>query len=349
MSLLTITLIPTGVRADPDPGASLSAGQGHSHPGAVGVVVPISLISDPGAEVAAINFDLSYDSSQLTFQQVSEGDAALAADKIVASSSPSDGVIRVIVYGLNQTAIGDGVIVNVHFDIPLSAAQGLTPLTFSQEVAAAPDASSVPLTTTPGSIEISGEPTTFADVPRTYWAYDEIEALYQAGYTAGCAVDPLRYCPDETMTREESAVYIVRGVHTTDFAPPQPTIQVFADVALDRWSADWIDQLWNDGYTAGCGTDPLIYCPERKHDHAEATVFYLRMMYGVDYLPPDPTGIFVDVPLDHWAAGWIEAAYNAGLIPACETEPELKFCPDKELSRAMSAYMMVQAKDLPLP
>jgi hypothetical protein len=60
-------------------------------------------------------------------------------------------------------------------------------------------------------------------------------------------------------------------------------------------------------------------------------------------------GIFVDVPLDQWAAGWIEAAYNAGLIPACETEPELKFCPDKELSRAMAAYMMVQAKNLPLP
>ncbi len=187
---------------------------------------------------------------------------------------------------------------------------------------------------------------TFADVPFDYWAHDEIEALYQAGYTAGCATNPLRYCPDDTMTHEESAVYIVRGVHTTDFAPPQPTIQVFADVALDRWSADWIDQLWNDGYTAGCGTDPLIYCPERKHDHAEATVFYLRMMYGVDYLPPDPAGIFVDVPLDHWAAGWIEAAYNAGLIPACETEPDLKFCPDKELSRAMAAYMMVQAKDL---
>ena len=88
ISLLTIALIPTGVHADPDPGASLSAGQGYGHPGAVGVVVPITLISDPGAEVAAINFDLSFDSSQLTFQQVSEGYAALAADKIAQHPCP---------------------------------------------------------------------------------------------------------------------------------------------------------------------------------------------------------------------------------------------------------------------
>ena len=42
-------------------------------------------------------------------------------------------------------------------------------------------------------------------------------------------------------------------------------------------------------------------------------------------------------------------AYNTGLIPACETSPELRFCPDNPLDRAMAAYMMVQAKGLVLP
>ena len=93
----------------------------------------------------------------------------------------------------------------------------------------------------------------------------------------------------------------------------------------------------------------MIYCPDLGHTNTEGCVFFLRMMYGVDYEPPDPQGIFTDVPLDWWGAKWIEAAYNAGLIPACETDPELKFCPDEPLDRGLGAYMMVQAKGLDVP
>jgi hypothetical protein len=78
-------------------------------------------------------------------------------------------------------------------------------------------------------------------------------------------------------------------------------------------------------------------------------VFFLRMMHGVDYVPPDPQGIFIDVSLDWWGAKWVEAAYNAAIIPACETDPELKFCPEDPLNRAMGATMMVQVKGLGIP
>jgi hypothetical protein len=74
------------------------------------------------------------------------------------------------------------------------------------------------------------------------------------------------------------------------------------------------------------------------------------MKYGPLYVPPNPSGIFSDVTADDWARKWIEKAYNEGLIPACETSPNLRFCPDEPLTRAMAAYMMVQAKGgLPLP
>jgi hypothetical protein len=73
------------------------------------------------------------------------------------------------------------------------------------------------------------------------------------------------------------------------------------------------------------------------------------MLNGTDYVPPDPQGIFSDVTLDWWGAKWIEAAYGAGLIPACETTPELRFCPNDPLDRAMGAYMMVQAKEMDVP
>jgi hypothetical protein len=191
--------------------------------------------------------------------------------------------------------------------------------------------------------------TTFADVPLDHWAHDPIEALYQSGYTAGCSSTPLKYCPDDAMTRAESAVFVERGLHGSDYLPPSPLQSVFADVPLHEWFAKWADGLWNDGYTAGCGTDPLVFCPLQGHTRTEGTVFYLRMLNGPNFIPPDPTGIFSDVALNTWGAKWLEAAYNAGLLPACGSTPDLRICPDDPLDRATAAFMMVQAKGLHTP
>jgi hypothetical protein len=74
------------------------------------------------------------------------------------------------------------------------------------------------------------------------------------------------------------------------------------------------------------------------------------MMRGAGYEPPQSGAqVFSDVPLGAWYAKWAQAAYDAKLIDPCETVPELRFCPDEPLSRALAAYMMVQAKGLALP
>jgi hypothetical protein len=191
-------------------------------------------------------------------------------------------------------------------------------------------------------------PQSFVDVSPDYWAFDYIEALYQNGYVAGCSEEPRMYCPEHTMTRAESAVFVVRGVHGAEFMPQLPTEQIFDDVPLQEWFADWATTLWEDGYTAGCGTDPLVFCPLQEHIMAEGAVFYLRMLNGPDFEPPDATGIFQDVSVDEWYARWVEAAYNAGIYPACQTSPQLLACPEDPLTRAMGAYMMVQAKGIPI-
>jgi hypothetical protein len=190
---------------------------------------------------------------------------------------------------------------------------------------------------------------TFLDVPPDHWAYDYIEALYREGYVSGCSSDPLMYCPESNMTRAESAVFVERGIWGAGYMPDQPAAQIFEDIPLWEWFAKWTAGLFEEGYTAGCGTNPLVYCPLQEHTRVEGAVFFLRMMHGAEYVPPDPAGIFADVDVGIWGAKWAEAAYNAGLIPACETSPELRFCPDDPLDRAMGAYMMVQAKGLSIP
>jgi hypothetical protein len=187
-------------------------------------------------------------------------------------------------------------------------------------------------------------------VPFSHPYHDDVEALYQAGYTAGCNTNPLRYCPDVTMNRAESAVFVERGIHAANYDPPVPSSQVFADLPLDSWAAKWVDGLWQDQYTSGCGVNPLVYCPWQGHTRAEGCVFYMRMLNGAGFVPPAPTSqTFLDVPLDAWYAGWVQTAYNAGLIPACQETPGLRFCPDDPLTRALAAHMMVQAKGLAIP
>lgn len=188
--------------------------------------------------------------------------------------------------------------------------------------------------------------TTFVDVPSDHWAYQYIETLYQQGYVAGCSTTPLMYCPEQTMTRAESAVFVERGIWGATYLPPQPKQMVFADVPLAEWFSKWADGLWSDGYTAGCGTDPLVFCPLQQHSMAEGAVFYLRILNGADYLPPSATGIFSDVATSEWYAGWVEAAYAAGIYQACETDQTLKACPNAPLTRAMGAFMMIQSKGI---
>jgi hypothetical protein len=186
----------------------------------------------------------------------------------------------------------------------------------------------------------------FADVPRDNWAFPYIEALYEAGYTSGCSESPLLYCPDSILKRSESAVFVERGIHGAGYVPIQPVEQIFADVELGTWYAKWTTGLWEDGYTAGCASDPLMYCPDRLHTRVEGAVFYLRMLYGVDYIPPEAEGFFSDLDPAWWGTKWAEAAYRAGILPACAMEPSLVFCPNELLDRSLAAYMMVKAKGL---
>ena len=48
----------------------------------------------------------------------------------------------------------------------------------------------------------------FADVPPDYWASGWIEQLFHDAITLGCAVAPLRYCPESPVNRAEMAVFI---------------------------------------------------------------------------------------------------------------------------------------------
>jgi hypothetical protein len=116
---------------------------------------------------------------------------------------------------------------------------------------------------------------TFADVPVNDPFAPWIDRLYAEGIVTGCATNPLRYCPTQSMTRAQMAVLLLRAKHGPGYVPP-PAIGVFADVPPGDPAARWIEQLFDEGVTAGCATNPLRYCPTQGVTRAEMAAFLVR-------------------------------------------------------------------------
>ncbi|MDA0698784.1 MAG: S-layer homology domain-containing protein [Chloroflexi bacterium] len=194
----------------------------------------------------------------------------------------------------------------------------------------------------------------FGDVPPTHPYFAHIEALYRAGYTAGCSTSPLLYCPERSMTRAEGAVFVMRGHRGAAYQALAPVKSDFSDVDVANWSAKWAVALQTNGLTAGCSAPtaanpglPRLYCPWQGHTRVEGAVFYMRVMRGAAYTPPPATGMFEDLDPAWWGTKWAEAAYTAGIAPACSSAP-LKYCASAPLTRDVAAFMLVGAKNLPL-
>ena len=132
----------------------------------------------------------------------------------------------------------------------------------------------------------------FSDVPAPGkdWMKPWIEEFYELGITTGCAMNPLRYCPELRVTRAEMAVFILRSmnVDALPYVPtPSPAVEdIFADVPVrgKEWMQPWIEEFYELGITTGCGVNPLRYCPEQNVTRAEMATFVDRA-FGFPQLP----------------------------------------------------------------
>ena len=79
-------------------------------------------------------------------------------------------------------------------------------------------------------------------------------------------------------------------------APSNPYVPpacagIFSDVACPSgFAVKWIEQFYNDGITAGCGTNPLTYCPDATVTRAQMAVFVEKAMRGTSAWSPGDLG-----------------------------------------------------------
>ena len=181
---------------------------------------------------------------------------------------------------------------------------------------------------------------TFGDVPRDAFAFSFIETFFASRITSGCGDG--NYCPEASVTRAQMAVFLERGIRGSDFSPPPATGNLFLDVGATDFAADFIEQLFLDNITAGCGNSN--YCPGATVTRDQMAVFLLRAKYGSGYSPPAAAGIFGDVPVSYWAAGWIEQLAAEGITSGCGGG---NYCPNNPVTRAQMAVFMARTFNLP--
>ena len=125
--------------------------------------------------------------------------------------------------------------------------------------------------------------TVFSDVPAEDSFAPWIEELAREGVTGGCG--GTNYCPGNTVTRQQMAVFLLKALEGSAYDPPD-CAGVFDDVTCTPGTgfSDWIEELANRGITGGCSVTPPLYCPTNPNNRGQMAVFLVKtfglVLYG---------------------------------------------------------------------
>jgi len=80
------------------------------------------------------------------------------------------------------------------------------------------------------------------------------------------------------------------GAPFNPYVPPA-CAGIFTDVACPGgFAVTWIEKFYGDGITSGCGTNPLMYCPDNPVTRAQMAVFVEKAMRGTAAWSPGDLG-----------------------------------------------------------
>jgi uncharacterized repeat protein (TIGR03803 family) len=133
-------------------------------------------------------------------------------------------------------------------------------------------------------------------------------------------------CPDEAPASASATL-------------PNAFFADFVDVPEDDPFHDYVETIFRDGITGGCG--PGSYCPQDAVTRAQMAVFLLKSEHGSSFAPPACAGVFGDVPCPSLFADWIEQLASEGITAGCGVG---NYCPDAAVTRAQMSVFLLKAK-----
>ena len=124
----------------------------------------------------------------------------------------------------------------------------------------------------------------------------------------------------------------------------------------DTYIAVWTGANVNSLTLLGCDDDTTASLQSQISLNAQANVTYrieVAQYNGTaNGSPSTPTGgslhfnatTFEDVAGNYWAWRWIEGFYDQGITVGCVSSPVLRYCPEREVTRAEMAVFLLRAK-----
>jgi hypothetical protein len=182
-----------------------------------------------------------------------------------------------------------------------------------------------------GTILQSNPIIAFNDVPLSHFAFAQIDTIALAGLTGGCLLNPPLFCPDNSITRGEMAVFVELSLGN----PLNACIGRFTDVPPTHPFCGFIERLAADGVTGGC--TPTQFCPDAPVSRGQMAVFIQAALENPANIC---TGRFTDVPIGHPFCGFIERLSDDGITGGCGGG---NFCPNAPVTRGQMAVFLVAA------
>ncbi len=113
-------------------------------------------------------------------------------------------------------------------------------------------------------VELEPIPVTrFGDIDTGQWWAPYVERLAALGVTRGCATDPVRFCPNDSVTRGQMASLVVRA-----FAITGDSSVDFTDISRNSHSVNIAIAASSD-LIQGCGVNPARFCPHQPITRAQ--------------------------------------------------------------------------------
>jgi hypothetical protein len=166
----------------------------------------------------------------------------------------------------------------------------------------------------------------FSDVSQedSFWKDVQMSSLYGvlAGYPDG------RFGAGDPLTREQMAVVLVTLFDIP--LDPVPSTATFSDVGVNKWSYRFVEAIVREGLTAGCGTNPLRFCPTDPVTKSQTAVFLVRGL-GLDTAAfANDTPLFIDVSTSRPFFQFVQAAVKNNIMEGCNSN---MFCPGDNVLR----------------
>jgi hypothetical protein len=179
----------------------------------------------------------------------------------------------------------------------------------------------------------------FQDLSPVYWAYDYILRIYNAGVTAGCSNEPLLYCPEEFVTREQMATFLIRAIESEPPANYCDSGLPFTDVTADMWSCRFIKKLKELGIAGGYPDGR--YGPSDLVSREQMAVFLVMAGEGAPPLNYCDSGApFTDVTAGMWSCRYIKRLAELGITTGYG---DGRYGPYDAVTRAQMAVFLVRA------